>query len=112
MDGRGGEDKLYGIEYVIGGEADDLLFGDAANNILAGGGGDDMLMGGAGADTFIVDGGRDIVRDYNFGEGDRIWVDLGAFGIDGIGDLSVRNGNELLIGSGTDALSVLATGAV
>jgi Ca2+-binding RTX toxin-like protein len=109
QDGRGGADRLYRIEKILGGSGQDYLVGDSQANVLAGGGGEDMLIGGLGADTFIIGGGRDIVRDYNFAEGDRILVDAAAIGIAGMGDLSVRNGNELFATIGEVEVSILVT---
>jgi Ca2+-binding RTX toxin-like protein len=109
LDGRGGTDRLYGIENVQGGSGDDYLVGDGQDNVLAGGAGDDMLIGGAGADTFIISRGRDIVRDYNFAEGDRIVVDAAGLGISGRDDLVVKNGNELFATIDAVEVSILVT---
>ncbi len=91
LSGRGGNDTLTGkgtADYLDGGDGRDQLFGMGGDDLLHGGPGIDQLWGGDGADTFRVTSlgdGRDIVRDFDRTEGDRI-------------DLS-----ELLAGSGFDA---------
>jgi surface adhesion protein len=74
----GGNDKL------IGGDGDDILFGQGGNDtleggkgndILIGGSGDDTLTGGAGADTFVWlkgDTGTDTITDFKHSEGDKL----------------------------------------
>jgi CshA-type fibril repeat protein len=74
----GGNDKL------IGGDGDDILFGQGGNDtleggkgndILIGGTGDDTLTGGAGADTFVWlkgDTGSDTITDFKHSEGDKL----------------------------------------
>ncbi|WP_340160155.1 Ig-like domain-containing protein, partial [uncultured Hoeflea sp.] len=77
--GGDGADTLSGL----GG--DDLLSGGAGDDFLTGGLGRDTLNGGDGADSFIFDDGalsdaalgiKDLIADYELGEGDRI--DLSA----------------------------------
>jgi len=86
--GLGGQaqgDTLTGIEDLIGSAFNDKLTGDAGDNVLAGGSGKDQLTGGPGADTFvytrlsdsgITAGTRELIADFNPGEGDKI--DLSA----------------------------------
>lgn len=68
---------------LTGGDGDDTLCGWSGNDLLAGGAGDDLLFGGRGKDTltggdgadlFVTGrgGGRDLVTDFDFAEGDRI----------------------------------------
>lgn len=61
------------------------IYGNAGDNTIYGGDGRDLLYGRAGADTFVFKnvtdsdvaiGGRDIVKDFDFAQGDRI--DLSA----------------------------------
>lgn len=62
----------------LSGEAgDDILRGGAGRDILVDGAGDDRLYGGAGADWFVLEGGSDVIHDYEPGA-DRI--DLSAWG--------------------------------
>jgi Ca2+-binding RTX toxin-like protein len=67
---------------LIGDAGDDALSGRGGDDILSGGTGADRLEGGHGADLFAfgeVDAGRDVIADFNAGEGDRI--DLSGFQI-------------------------------
>lgn len=90
-----GNDRLAGIENVIGGKGDDVLIGNAAANVLTGGEGNDRIVAGAG-DT--ADGGKG---------GDTIEVGTGAGGsvnVDGgEGDDTVK-----LTGTGTGSLGPVA----
>ena len=66
---RDGDDRL------IGGEGNDILFGQGGDDTLIGGAGNDLLYGGSGSDTFVWqkdDIGNDVIKDFNAGEGDRI----------------------------------------
>lgn len=63
--GRAGDDL------IIGREGDDTLLGHQGDDTLRGGPGRDVLAGGAGADVFEVDA-RDVITDFNAGEGDVI----------------------------------------
>jgi len=65
-------DKLNSIENVIGGQAGDVLTGDAGNNVLdgftgndtiSGGAGNDTMIGGLGNDTYFVDKAGDVVTE-------------------------------------------------
>ncbi|WP_442111284.1 retention module-containing protein [Pseudomonas sp. NUPR-001] len=76
--GGSGKDVLIGgagNDTLIGGEGIDTLLGDEGNDILMGGKGDDILTGGSGADTFVWkagDTGKDVIKDFKPGEGDRL----------------------------------------
>ncbi len=90
--GRDGRDVLHGghpsVDYLDGGDGRDYIDGRNGDDVIFGGAGTDSLRGRGGADTFVVRSlgdGRDVVRDFDRSEGDRI-------------DLS-----ELLDGSGIDA---------
>jgi beta-glucanase (GH16 family) len=65
-----------GGDVMRGGQANDVVMGQAGNDWISGDRGDDTLTGGAGADTFhTFDGaGMDWVRDFNAGEGDRVFL--------------------------------------
>jgi Ca2+-binding RTX toxin-like protein len=65
-----GADTLVGIENLIGGSGDDILYGDTGDNLLFGGDGrdiligrdgDDTLQGGDGDDAFSSGAGNDIL---------------------------------------------------
>lgn len=78
LHGRGGIDVIYGF----GG--DDQIYGDDGNDVLYGGLGKDVLYGGTGRDRFSfessnsadspVGAGRDVIRDFNHYDGDKINV--------------------------------------
>ncbi|WP_352584151.1 type I secretion C-terminal target domain-containing protein, partial [Mesorhizobium sp. M0088] len=57
-----------------GGGGDDTLIGGNGNDLLIGGAGHDTMTGGIGADTFKLDdlNIKDLIIDYNKGEGDQI----------------------------------------
>jgi len=99
LDGQRGNDVLYGgdgNDHLIGenyfhnwgaDENSDHLFGGKGNDILQGGAGQDILTGGLGADKFRYEEywdststHRDIIRDFNWMEGDKI--DLSLFDAD------------------------------
>jgi Ca2+-binding RTX toxin-like protein len=76
---RGGD----GDDTLLGKDGDDTLSGGAGRDKLAGGSGDDVLTGGSGKDKLKGDGGadvfvlargfdKDVVKDFDPGEGDRI----------------------------------------
>ena len=91
LDGRDGNDKLYGgakDDVLCGDEGKDLLFGGAGNDALIGGGpedddedgnANDTIRGGSGNDTLLGMGGDD---DLDGGAGDD--VILGGSGADKI----------------------------
>ncbi|MDB9451849.1 hypothetical protein [Dolichospermum circinale] len=95
--GQGGNDNIYGDEgndyieggngddYIEGGSDNDTIYGDingwfpwtkgTGNDTIYGGSGNDIIYGGYGADTFVFKSsseGTDTIKDFNFGEGDRI----------------------------------------
>lgn len=81
--GGAGNDLLSGFagaDRLDGGAGSDSLNGGLGNDTLIGGAGRDELTGGTGADAFLfltaadsaVGGNRDLIRDFNRAEGDRI----------------------------------------
>jgi len=52
-------DTLSGIENIVGGQAGDILIGDANANVIDGFTGDDILDGGLGNDTLLGGAGND-----------------------------------------------------
>ncbi|PWJ94125.1 putative secreted protein (type I secretion substrate) [Mesorhizobium loti] len=76
LDGNDTLNGLGGNDLLIGGSGDDTLNGGAGNDILFGGAGHDTMTGGTGADTFKLDNLdlniKDLIIDYNKGEGDQI----------------------------------------
>ncbi|MCA0051590.1 type I secretion C-terminal target domain-containing protein [Mesorhizobium sp. B283B1A] len=59
---------------LTGTALDDILVGGSGNDVLIGGLGHDSMTGGAGGDTFKLDdlNIKDLITDYNGGEGDKI----------------------------------------
>ncbi|MDA7966704.1 calcium-binding protein [Ruegeria sp.] len=114
-------DYVYEMENVIGSQFDDLLIGDSGDNVLNGmdgndildggegddtlvsGEGNDTLIGGAGADTFVLNGGENTITDFDANEGDRIEIDLDAYGMTGWFDLDhrIENGQIVLFSKTT-----------
>ena len=87
VNGNGGNDTIFGgagNDTLYGGAGDDTLVGGAGLNLLDGGDGADRLFAGInndtlwgkdGGDTFIWkagDTGNDVVKDFNFAEGDKL----------------------------------------
>lgn len=105
LDGDKGNDQLYagiGNDDLLGGEGKDILVGGEGNDFLNGGADADTLTGGTGADIFYLDGNsftKDIITDFNSGEGDRITTFNNLL----FRDLSFA-GNNILLGD-----TVLAT---
>ena len=98
LDGGQGDDTLYGgpgggDDVMAGGLGNDRLFGGQGNDTLDGGPGDDSLAGGPGADVFVFGpgDGADTVTDFSSGT-DK--VDLTAFDIESVDDVSMTVGDE------------------
>ena len=75
IDGLGGNDTIKagaGDDIVYGGLGNDSLYGGEGNDILNGGSGNDTLIGGSGADTFFINKGINIIKDFDFTEGDNL----------------------------------------
>ncbi len=65
--GGAGNDKLFGIENIIGSRLNDTLTGDGNNNLITGGQGNDTIDGGAGSDTVSYqDATVGIFADINY----------------------------------------------
>jgi Ca2+-binding RTX toxin-like protein len=86
--GYGGNDALYGY----GGN--DSLIGSDGNDSLTGGSGVDTLWGGAGADKFIFNSlseGIDIIKDFQWTEGDTIQISMSGFGATSLNQFSYNS---------------------
>ncbi|ANT63735.1 hypothetical protein AYJ57_25005 (plasmid) [Salipiger sp. CCB-MM3] len=89
--GKNGDDTLLGGEgadnlrgnngddYLLGGSGNDTIYGNAGNDTVVGGGGDDKLNGGSGnstltgghgSDKFVLIEGKNVLTDFDAGEGD------------------------------------------
>ncbi|MEM7170958.1 MAG: calcium-binding protein [Pseudomonadota bacterium] len=113
-DGIVGTDKLYSIENIIGGDYNDIIYGDDNDNIFVSGGGDDELAGRGGADTFVLTGGKNKILDFNAKEGDKIQVSMEAYGLtDGEFpelDLVAYNGGTQLVNKANNNVIVKLEG--
>lgn len=101
-----GKANINGIGNALG----NVIKGNTGNNILSGASGTDILTGGAGVDTFVFKTafGQDSITDFGRGA-DKI--NLADFDdVSGFSDLMKHDvtvsGNELIIGSGSDTLTL------
>ncbi|MCE4556546.1 calcium-binding protein [Roseateles cellulosilyticus] len=75
LDGRGGNDQLYGDvgnDQLFGGDGFDQLYGGEGDDLLDGGADGDLMMGGWGDDVYIVDHVDDAVVEYQNGGADTV----------------------------------------
>lgn len=75
--GGGGNDILNGHtgdDTIVGGEGDDLITGGAGTDELTGGSGGDRFLFNDVAES-AAGAGRDVITDFNAGDGDRIKLD-------------------------------------
>ncbi|MBN3890622.1 MAG: calcium-binding protein [Nostoc sp. JL31] len=105
-------DKLVSIENLIGTAGNDTIVGSSANNVLNGGAGSDTLVGGygadvltggAGADKFVFNSkfeGIDIIKDFQWREGDKIQISKSAFGASSNNQFSYNSTNGNLFFAG------------
>lgn len=111
------EDLVRNIEYVEGGEGEDLLVGDHRHNAFWGNGGDDVLLGRDGNDWLdggegndILDGGPgDDVVEYVQRGALSIYVHLNDSGnsvvyVNGIAEDTLRSIENVAAGPGDDHL--------
>ncbi|MDC0933511.1 calcium-binding protein, partial [Arcobacteraceae bacterium] len=103
---------FIGIEGAIGGAGDDTIKGTSTANSLVGGTGDDTLIGnGASSGTDYINGGEGGEIDGDFvsfsNESSNISVDLSIDTVQtsGVGDLIIKNIENLEGGTGNDNLS-------
>ncbi|KRE03534.1 adhesin, partial [Bosea sp. Root381] len=107
-----GDDTLYGDagnDLIFGGAGNDTLVGGSGNDYLAGGSGSDVLVGGAGNDVIVATGDKIVFRA---GDGiDLVSLDsTSTIVFDGIAPTGVsviRDGNNLIIRAGSDAIVLL-----
>ncbi|MEH2326844.1 MAG: calcium-binding protein [Nostoc sp.] len=104
--GLGNDSIIGGLgnDSIIGGLGNDTIFGGEGNDTIIGGEGNDVLTGGIGADSFTFNSakeGVDIIKDYNFAQGDVIQVSKLGFGTTNSSDFSYNasTGNLSLLGN-------------
>ncbi|MDZ8105747.1 MAG: calcium-binding protein [Nostoc sp. DedQUE12a] len=99
----GGNDTLFSIQNLVGGNNGDILTGDGGANIIDGGFGSDLIFGRAGDDRLLGSAGRDTLRGEIGND-----VLLGGDGVDllegGDGGDSLRGDkdNDTMIGGNGD----------
>jgi Ca2+-binding RTX toxin-like protein len=111
MFGKEGDDTLNGQkgnDLLDGGSGDDMLMGKNGDDSLSGGTGNDTLTGGAGADVFVFTdlASRDVVKDFDTTEGDRL--DLTALDLSP-DDLLIRQDGrhtELLVRTDAEDMAI------
>ncbi|MCE1116558.1 immunoglobulin-like domain-containing protein, partial [Pseudomonas sp. NMI795_08] len=94
--GGDGNDIIFGQggnDYLDGGKGNDILLGGSGNDTLLGGEGNDLLFGGAGNDTLIGGKGDDIMTGGT-GADTFVWK-AGDLGNDVIKDFNVKEGDRL-----------------
>lgn len=110
--GGDGNDTLYGWtgnDYLNGGFGNDTLYGEGDNDTLVGSFGNDVLWGGAGADKFVFNSkfeGIDIIKDFQWVEGDTIQIDKYGFGATSTSQFSYDYSNGALFFQGTQFVTV------
>jgi 3-phytase/alkaline phosphatase D len=99
-------DTITGAAPVVGGDANDSLYGDNANDTIQGRGGNDQIFGGEGVNTLFGDGGDDLI--YGGSQADTV---TGGTGNDTIYTSEGNNtvfgsaGNDIIYsGSGSDEI--------
>jgi Ca2+-binding RTX toxin-like protein len=91
-------DRLVGVEGLVGSNYGDTLIGDAGVNALFGGSGDDVLIGGLGGDFLAGDAGFDVVSYA--GAASSVAVNLATGGTVGDAFGDIFDSIESVIGSG------------
>ncbi|MBD0385925.1 MAG: calcium-binding protein [Nostoc sp. C3-bin3] len=89
---------------LVGNAGNDTISGGLGNDTIIGGEGNDVLTGGFGADKFTFNSakeGLDIIKDYNFAQGDVIEVSKVGFGTTNVSDFSydTSSGNLSFLGN-------------
>ncbi|MBD2666911.1 calcium-binding protein, partial [Richelia sinica FACHB-800] len=98
--------KLTGYSHIngTGNNKNNVITGNSGNNILYGGNGHDTLTGGLGADKFVFHNiweGVDIIKDFQWNQGDKIQIDQIGFGATSLNQFSYNNLNGDLFFLGT-----------
>ena len=106
--GGDGNDVLFGDadnDKLDGGNGNDILNGGAGDDFLSGDVGDDTLIGGSGNDVFLLNQsfGSDIITDFRQGE-DLIGLNSGL----SFDQLSISSSNNETLITVTDTNQLLA----
>jgi serralysin len=103
-DNLGGDDRanriegLAGNDFLFGRGGNDKIFGGNETDFMFAGTGLDEMTGGAGADRFVLsddEDRRDIVKDFNRSEGDRIMLHGDPSGSAFIGKAAFTGGEQV-----------------
>ncbi|MFN6471743.1 MAG: beta strand repeat-containing protein [Nostoc sp. SerVER01] len=89
---------------LFGNDGNDTISGGFGNDTLSGGFGNDSLIGGFGADKFFfasISDGLDTIKDYNFGQSDKIQISKVGFGTNSLADFTydTSSGNLSFLGT-------------
>ena len=114
--GGDGDDLIYGnqgTDSLIGGDDEDTLYGGQGDDTLAGGLDRDTLYGGAGSDRFVyssVDEGTDVIQDFDI-TADQILVAEGVtvrsrFQFTDSASLTLSSGSNITLVGVTDVDAV------
>jgi Ca2+-binding RTX toxin-like protein len=102
LKGGFGDDILTGNQdndQLFGGEGADVLWGGYGDDLICPNQGNDISYGNQGADKFILCKGQDVIKDFNFAEGDRLLVfgdtSTVSYGLSSAGNLEVRRGTDI-----------------
>lgn len=116
----GSSAQRQGVDTLVGGDGDDLLYGNKGGDLLIGGNGADVLYGGQDADTLSGGAGNDTLvggRDDDLlagGDGaDVFWVGVGDDRIEDFStseDLLATTVARATVGDGADGAVVSFTG--
>ena len=94
-----------GDDWANGNKGDDLINGGIGNDSLTGGKGNDVLWGGEGADQFFMSRGSDVIKDFDFSQGDKVVISpettVSLTGQNGTALLQTKDGSFLLEGINT-----------
>ncbi len=89
---------------LFGNDGNDTISGGLGNDTLSGGKGNDSLIGGFGADKFLfasINDGLDTIKDYNFGQSDKIQISKVGFGTNSLASFSYDSSSGNLSFQGT-----------
>lgn len=92
--------KMYGFagndldNIIEGNDFANELYGYDGDDVMYGGAGNDILTGGTGKDTFVFNAigeGIDIIKDFQWTEGDKIAISKSGFGATSLSQFSYNS---------------------